>query len=357
MGHPASPLPTRSPESLDLPIFETRAARIALAVFLVALVCLPPLASAYWLDVLCRIGIAIIGAMGLNLLTGYTGQISLGNAAFLAVGGYSTAVLAGRFDLPALAVLPLSGALAAVTGMLFGVPSLRLRGLYLAMATLAAHFIVTFVASHWDGVTGGVNGVAVPPARIFGLALDDDRHLFYLIHPVAVLLLFFARNLMRTRPGRAFIAIRDQDVSAAVLGIDVFKFKLLSFGVSSFYAGVAGSLLAYQARLISPENFPITLAIDYLGMIIVGGLGSVLGSVLGACVITLLPEILRLASSALSGHYPGMVELFASVKMGVFGLTIILFLVFEPAGLAARWRSLRIWRKLPKGSVSQRSTP
>ncbi|GAC1536705.1 MAG: branched-chain amino acid ABC transporter permease [Myxococcales bacterium] len=342
---------------LDLPIFATGKERAALALFLVALFCLPQLASAYWLDVLCRIGVAIIAAMGLNLLTGYTGQISLGNAAFLAVGGYSTAVLAGRFDLPLYVVLPLSGTIAAVTGMLFGIPSLRLRGLYLAMATLAAHFIVTFVASHWDSVTGGVNGVAVPSARAFGFALEDDRHLFYLIYPVAVLLLFFARNLVRTRPGRAFIAIRDQDVSAAVLGIDVFRFKLLSFGVSSFYVGVAGSLLAYQARLISPENFPISVAIDQLGMIIVGGLGSVLGSILGACVITLLPELLRLGSSALAGHYPGMVELFASLKMGVFGLTIILFLVFEPEGLAARWRSLRNWRKLPDGSASQRSTP
>jgi branched-chain amino acid transport system permease protein len=347
----------RSGGKLDLPIFGTRFARVALAVFLFALFCLPPFASAYWLDVLCRIGIAIIGAMGLNLLTGYTGQISLGNAAFLAVGGYATATLAGRFELPVFAVLPLSGAIAAVTGMLFGIPSLRLRGLYLAMATLAAHFIVTFIAAHWDSVTGGVNGVAVPPARVFGFSLEDDRHLFYLIYSVAVLLLFFARNLFRTRPGRAFIAIRDQDVSAAVLGIDVFRFKLLSFGISSFYVGVAGSLLAYQARLISPENFPIALAIDYLGMIIVGGLGSVLGSILGACIITLLPELLRLSSSSLAGHYPGMVELFASLKMGVFGLTIILFLMFEPAGLSARWRSLRVWRNLLPGSAWKRSTP
>jgi branched-chain amino acid transport system permease protein len=344
MRDPASEPAARSTSGLDLATFETRSARVALAVFLLALLCLPLFASAYWLDVVCRMGIAIIGAMGLNLLTGYTGQISLGNAAFLAVGGYATAFFAGRFELPVFAVLALSGSITAVTGMLFGIPSLRLRGLYLAMATLAAHFIVTFIAAHWDSVTGGVNGISVPAAHLFGFALEDDRHLFYLILPVAVLLLFFARNLFRTRPGRAFIAIRDQDLSAAVLGIDVFRFKLLSFGVSSFYVGVAGSLLAYQARLISPENFPVTLAIDYLGMIIVGGLGSVLGSILGACVITLLPEILRLASSSLSGHYPGMVELFASLKMGVFGLTIILFLVFEPAGLSARWRSLWNWR-------------
>jgi branched-chain amino acid transport system permease protein len=315
--------------------------KIAFAILLVLLLALPPFLSSYWLDVSCRTGIAIIGAMGLNLLTGSTGQISLGNAAFLAVGGYATAALAGRFELPFFAVIPLAGIIAALIGMLFGIPSLRLRGLYLAMATLAAHFIVTFVVTHWDSVTGGVNGISVPAPKLLSLELDDDRKLFYLIYPLVVLLLLFARNLSRTRPGRAFVAIRDQDLAAEVSGVDVYRYKLLAFGLSSFYAGVAGSLLAYQARLISPENYPISLAIDYLGMIIVGGLGSVLGSILGAAFITLLPEVLRLGSSALSGHYPGLVELFSSMKMGVFGLVIILFLVFEPHGMAARVRSLQ----------------
>ncbi|HEX4384851.1 MAG TPA: branched-chain amino acid ABC transporter permease [Myxococcales bacterium] len=315
--------------------------KVAFCLLLLALFALPPFLSSYWLDVICRTGIAIIGAMGLNLLTGSTGQISLGNAAFLAVGGYATAALAGRFELPFFAVIPLAGLIAALIGMLFGIPSLRLRGLYLAMATLAAHFIVAFVATHWESVTGGVNGISVPAPKLASYELDDDRKLFYLIYPLAILLLLFARNLARTRPGRAFVAIRDQDLAAEVSGIDVYRYKLLAFGLSSFYAGVAGSLLAYQARLISPENYPISLAIDYLGMIIIGGLGSVLGTVLGATFITLLPELLRLASSAAASHYPGLVELFASLKMGVFGLVIILFLVFEPHGMAARIKSFQ----------------
>ena len=338
------PAERKAPKPLSL--FKTRYGLPALGVFLVALFSLPSFASAYWLDVLCRIGIATIGAMGLNILTGWTGQISLGNAAFLAVGGYATAALAGRFALPFFIVIPLAGTLAALSGMLFGIPSLRLRGLYLAMATLAAHFIVIFVAVHWESVTGGVNGVAVPAASLFGVELDDDRRLYYLIYALATLLLFFAGNLSRTRPGRAFIAIRDQEIAAGVIGIDVYRYKLFAFAVSSFYVGVAGALLAYQARLISPENFPITLAIDYLAMIIVGGLGSVTGSVLGAVFITLLPELLRVGSSSLAGRYPGMVELFASLKMGVFGLTIILSLALQPEGLAARWRSSKIWRKV-----------
>jgi branched-chain amino acid transport system permease protein len=336
----------RTTYAKDMALLETAFSRRALWAFLIAMVFLPRFASTYWLDVVVRIGIAVIGAMGLNILTGFTGQISLGNAAFLAVGGYTTAALAGRYQLPFFLVIPAAGALTAAVGMLFGIPSLRLKGLYLAMATLAAHFIIAFVVTHWESVTGGVNGISVPAPRLFGMELDDDRRLYYLVYPLVVGLLLFARNLFRTRAGRAFVAIRDQDISAEVIGVDVFRYKLLSFGVSSFYIGVAGALLAYQARLISPENFPITLAIDFLGMIIVGGLGSVLGSIFGAVFITLLPEVLRLGSSALSGVFPGMTELFASIRMGVFGLTIILFLIFEPDGMAARWRSIKNYWKL-----------
>ena len=330
----------------DMAIFDTSFARRSLGVFLVALFLLPQVATSYWLDVLNRIGIAVIGAVGLNILTGFTGQISLGNAAFLAVGGYTTAALAGKAGLPFPLVIPLAGVVTALVGMVFGVPSLRLKGLYLAMATLAAHFLVEFVASHWDSVTGGVNGITTPAAQLLGFAFDNDRRLFYVIMPVVIGLVLFAKNLFRTKVGKAFVAIRDQDISAEVMGVSVYRYKLLSFGVSSFYVGVAGSLLAYQARIISPENFPITVAIDYLGMIIIGGMGSILGSIFGAVFITLLPEVLRLATGALAGSMPGLVELFASLRMGVFGLTIVLFLMFEPDGMAARWHTIKNYWKL-----------
>ena len=174
--------------------------------------------------------------------------------------------------------------------MVFGVPSLRLKGLYLAVATLAAHFVIEFTITHWESVTGGVNGLTVPSARLGPVELDSDRKLYYLVLALTVGLLLFAKNLFRTKVGKAFVAIRDQDISAEVMGVQVFKYKLLSFGVSSFYVGVAGSLLGYQARIISPENFPITVAIDQLGMIIIGGMGSILGSIFGAVFITLLPD-------------------------------------------------------------------
>ena len=329
----------------DMAIFDTARARYILAAFLVVLFVLPLFWSSYWLDVLNRTAIAVIAAMGLNILTGFTGQISLGNAAFMAIGAYSTAWFAGH-GLPFVIVIPLAGILAALAGMVFGIPSLRLKGLYLAMATLAAHFIVEFAVTHWDSVTGGVAGTSIPAPSFFGLALANDRTLAFLILPACILHLWFAKNLFRTRVGKAFIAIRDQDISAEVMGVEVFRFKLLSFGVSSFYVGVAGSLVAYQARIISPENFPLSLAIDQLGMIIIGGLGTVLGSILGAVFLTILAELLRLAIGSLSGSFPALIQLFAPLKLGVFGLTIVLFLIFEPDGLAARWRRIRNYFQL-----------
>jgi branched-chain amino acid transport system permease protein len=330
----------------DMSLFDSPLPRVLLTGLLVFLLVLPQFATTYWLDVLNRICIAIIGAVGLNVVTGYTGLISLGTAAFLAVGGFATAAMAGKAGLPFVVVVPLSGLVTALVGLVFGIPSLRLKGLYLAVATLAAHYIVEFTVTHWDSMTGGVNGISIPAAQFAGLVLSDDRKMFYLIFPVTVGLLFFTKNLFRTKVGKAFIAIRDQDISAEVMGVNVFRYKLLSFAVSSFIVGVAGSLLAYQARIISPENFPITLAIDYLGMVIIGGLGSILGSIFGAIFITLLPEMLRLATDSMSNYWPGLMVIVAPIKMGVFGLVVILFLIFEPDGMAARWQHIKAYWKL-----------
>jgi branched-chain amino acid transport system permease protein len=332
----------------DMAIFETSFARALLIVFLAVVALAPAFATFFWMDVLNRILIAIIAATGLNILTGFTGQISLGNAAFLAVGAYSTAFFSGRLGLPFPVVIPAAGVVTALVGMVFGIPSLRLKGLYLAVATLAAHFVIEFTASHWDGVTGGVNGITVPPASILGVEVSGDRKLFYLILPLTVLLLLAAKNLFRTKIGKAFVAIRDQDLSSEVMGVNVFKYKLLSFGVSSFYVGVAGSLLAYHAGIISPENFPISVAIDQLGMIIIGGMGSILGSIFGAVFITLLPEVLRVGTGSLAETFPKLIDLFAPLKTGVFGLAIVLFLLFEPDGMAARWHRIKAyWTTYP----------
>jgi branched-chain amino acid transport system permease protein len=325
----------------DERIFDTATPIVLTVLGLAVLGTVPLFATTYWLDVLNRIGIAIIGALGLNILIGYTGQISIGHAAFLAVGAYSTTLLEANAGLPFFLAIPLGAVLTSVFGLLFGVPSLRLKGLYLAIATLAAHFITTYTLVHWESMTKGVIGLMVPPPMVFGMALDSDGRIFFLIFALVVPAVLFARNLFRTRVGRAFIAIRDQDVAAAVMGVSLYKYKLLSFVVSSFYAGIAGGLMAHHSRILFPDSFTLLVAIDYLAMVIIGGMGSILGSIFGAIFMTLLPEVLKLTATSLTGVYPRAFGFIASARDVVFGLAVIFFLMYEPQGLARIWQRFR----------------
>lgn len=330
----------------DMTIFDSRLTRILVFVFICLVFTVPLYSSSYMLDVSNRIGIAIIAAIGLNILTGFTGLISLGNAAFMAIGAFSAGYLGIRFSLPFYLCIPLAGLITAVLGMVVGIPSLRIKGLYLAMATLAAHFIVEFIITKWQSVTGGVDGLSIPAPQFGSFQFDSDRKIFYLIYVAVVATVFFGRNLFRTKPGKAFIAIRDQSISAEVMGVNLLKYKLMSFGISSFFVGTAGALMAYQAKIISPETFPITVAIDQLGMIIIGGMGSIIGSIFGAIFIIILPELLRMVTTTMSASYPELVSVFSSLKELVFGILIIVFLIFEPSGMAARWHSIKNYWKL-----------
>jgi branched-chain amino acid transport system permease protein len=332
----------------DERIFDTRAPMVVLVALLGVLCVIPLLASTYWLDVLNRIGIAIIGALGLNILIGFTGQISIGHAAFLAVGAYGAAILEVRVGLPFYLAIPGAGLLTAVFGLIFGLPSLRLKGLYLAIATLAAHFITTYGIIHWESMTGGVFGLLVPTPTLFGVGLDSDTRIFYVIFALVIPATWVAKNLFRTKVGRAFIAIRDRDVAAQVIGVSLFEYKLLAFLISSFYAGIAGGLMAHHSRILFPDAFTLLVAIDYLAMIIIGGMGSILGSIFGAMFMTLLPEVLKLTATSLSGVYPQSFGLIASSRDVIFGLAIIIFLIFEPEGLARIWIRLRnYWQLWP----------
>jgi len=324
----------------DEAIWQTPTSRFWLAALAVLLLLFPLGANGYIIGLACVLGIHVIAAAGLNIMTGYTGLISLGHAAFMGVGCYTAAYLAQR-GVPFWLTIPAGGAMCALLGLVVGIPSLRIKGLYLAVATLAMQFILIFVFREWESVTGGVRGVSVPDATLFGMELDNDYRMYYVILPCAALLLIAARNLFRTRIGRAFIAIRDKDISAEVLGIDLFKYKLLAFAIGSFYAGVAGALLGYFYRAMTPEYFTLALSIFYLAAIIVGGLGTTIGTIFGAFFMTLIPELLRAGVSLVALWAPSATEILSPVREIVFGALIVAFLVFEPHGLAEIWRRVR----------------
>jgi branched-chain amino acid transport system permease protein len=321
-------------------LWDSPTSRQWMVAFTLALLTLPLWGSDYLLAMACIIGIHVIASLGLNLTTGNAGLISLSHGAFLGVGCYTVAWL-GKHGIPFYLALPAAGFLAAFIGVIVGLPSLRVKGLYLAIATLAAHFILTFVFREWEAVTGGVPGTSIPRAKLFGFELIGDRRNFYLIVVCAFALAVAARNLARTHIGRAFVAVRDRDFSAEILGVNLWRTKLLAFAIGAFYAGVAGGLLGYFYGSITPEYFTLTLSVFYLAAVIVGGLGTVLGSILGALFMTFVPEVLRLVAHAGSQWLPGVAGLLLPMGQVVFGILIIAFLIFEPHGLAALWSRIR----------------
>ncbi len=326
-------------------LFRSKFQKICLGLGLAVLLLCPQVLDAYAISILNLILIAVIGAVSLNLLTGVCGQMSLGHGAFVGVGAYGAAVLS-NLGAPFFLALLGGGGVAALVGMVFGIPSLRLKGIYLAISTLAAQLILEYVFLHADSLTGGGNGLPVNAPEILGLAFDSDAKIFYLILFVTALCVLAVTNVVRTRAGRAFVAIRDYHQSAENVGVNLFAFKLQAFGLSSFLAGIAGGLWAHYTMYITPEQFSMGLSIGYLAMIIIGGMGSVLGSIFGAIFITLLPELLNLLTSALSGVAPDLSSLIIPMKEGVFGLMLVLFLIFEPEGLVRKWRLTKAYWKL-----------
>jgi len=330
-----------------LAIFRTRFHKFMLLLLFILLLTTPLYASQYFLSVLSVAFIIIIAVHGLNILTGYTGQISLGQVGFMAVGAYVSGILGARFGLPFWASLPCAAFSTGVVGLIFGLPSLRLKGFYLAMATLAAHFIILWIIIHAPEFSGGVDGLIIPRLQIAGLGMTE-RSLYYVNLIFVAGMTYFARNLARTRLGRSFVAIRDNDLAAEVMGIDVFRYKLTAFFISAVFAGVAGSLWANYLGLITPEQFPLMDAIWFLGMIIVGGMGSVLGTIFGVVLLKGLSEVVILLGPMLGSIAPALGGRVAAAMAQIFfGVVIIVFLIFEPRGLAHRWgllkTSFRMW--------------
>ena len=243
----------------DAALFDSRTQKVWLVIGAALLVLFPFMASDYWMYMACLVAINVASATGLNILTGYTGLVSLGQAAFMGLGAYTVAILQTRWGTPFALNLLAGGVVAMLGGIIVGIPSLRVKGLYLAIATIAASFIAHFLFANLK-ITGGTAGLSITPAQLFGLELDTSFRLYWLIVPVTLLMLLGAANLFRTRIGRAFIAIRDRDISAEVLGIALLRYKLLSFGLSSFYAGIAGGLWVYFFRVVTPESFPLSMS-------------------------------------------------------------------------------------------------
>ncbi|MDD5736548.1 MAG: branched-chain amino acid ABC transporter permease [Methanothrix soehngenii] len=334
----------------ELTIFETDFGRLWLGLGIFALFAVIPwVSSPYMVYVLNTIGIAAISAIGLNILIGFTGQISLGHGAFFGVGAYAAAILATALDVPFYLAIPAAAILTAMIGMIFGLPSVRLKGLYLTIATLAGQFIIEYILLHWDALTHGTMGITLPKAGFLGWELDGDRGFFFVIFSCLILMTWISVNLIRTKYGRAFIAIRDNDRAAEGMGIPIFRYKLLSFGISSFYAGFAGALWAFYSVSITTEPFNLSLSVEYVAMVIIGGMGNITGSIFGAVFITGLNELLRWLTDLLMnmGVFSGAGLNMAPLREFSFGLAIVLFILFEPRGLAEVWRiirsSFRLW--------------
>jgi len=329
----------------DEAVLRTGTVRFWLGMLGLGLAVFPFVAGEYLIYMANITGVAVVGAVGLNVLTGFTGQISLGHAAFMGVGAYTAAIL-DKQGVPFLVTLPIAGAAAALCGLVVGAPSMRMKGLYLCIATLAAQMILDFTFVHWESVTHGIRGLNLPPPSIFGLSVASGKAFYFVIVACAAIAVTVCRNLFRTRVGRAFIAIRDRDISAELMGINLFRYKLYAFGVSSFLAGVAGCLMANLLKVVTPEHFHLHFSVQYLAMIIVGGLGSILGSIFGAFFMTVVPEVLRSALGLFQGLDSQIMRYLFPLQTVVFGALIVVFLIFEPHGLAEMWRRVKAYFRL-----------
>lgn len=339
----------------DVQLFSSGVVVFWFVLFMAALAVFPLVAKNYYVYVVNYICINVIVVLGLNILVGYTGQISLGHAGFFAIGAYGTIILMTKAHLPFIIALPLGGLVAAVFGFLLGIPALRLEGPYLAIATLGFGLTVTQVIGRTD-FFGGRQGLHAPPLTIGPWHLNTDKEFYYLLITLTVLLTLAARNLIKTKVGRAFIAIRDADIAAETMGVNLVFYKTLAFAVSAFYAGVGGGLYAFVLRFIEPEVFNLFMSVMFLAMVVVGGLGSIMGSIAGATLLAWLD--LQLRNIVAIPYLGEWLETFSKTYMTltgmsniqfiVFGLIMVLIMVFEPLGIFGMWIRTKIyWKTWP----------
>lgn len=328
----------------DDAIFATPWKRLWLAAGVVVFAVGGSMFSAGNLDVANLVFIGVLGSVALNLLMGVAGQVSIGNAALMAVGAYTAAPMAIDHELPMLVVVVIAALAAGMVGLLVGIPSLRLRGLYLVIATLALHFIVIYVVERYQGEVTGAAGFVMPIASIGGWEVEDPHEWYYVLGVAAILATLAVNGLLHSKYGRAWRAIRDRDVAAEILGVNISGAKLLAFVISSIIIGAQGALYAYYIGVVESSTFSFILAVQFLAMVIIGGAGSLLGSILGAVFVQALPFVVTDVVSALPSSIPGSVfldENILEVQNLLYGVSIIGFIIFEPAGLVAVWHRAR----------------
>jgi branched-chain amino acid transport system permease protein len=329
-------------------MIKTKIPKLLFVIAILLFFTLPLYGGAETINFAIRLGILIISVLGLNIVAGFAGQFNLGQVAFMAVGAYTSSILIEKIGISFWIALPCAGLSAAIVGMLFGAPSLRLRGFYLAMSTLAAHFIIIWILLHWREVTGGSFGISAPRPVIFNFVLDSDRKYYYLILTILIIMTYFAVNLMRHRLGRILVAIRDNDLAAEMIGINSAVYKIMAFGISCFYAGIAGSLMGHWYSHVTTDMFSFSIVFWYYAMILVGGIGSNLGVFFGVTIISIMDELLLYMATYIGSAYPEIMKITVPARGMLFALVTITCLIFEPRGLAHRFDIIKArFKRIP----------
>lgn len=331
--------------SFEIGFWETPFRRFWVVVGLALAVAFPFVAPTFWIGIVNLAAIAAIGALALNLLTGYTGQLSLGHAGFLCAGAFTVGILVGQWNAPFWITLPAAVAIGMGLGGLVGVPALRLRGIYLSISTLAAYFVILSLAIEYQSRFGKGSGILVLPPQIGPWALAGERNWYFVLVALVALATLLCLNLNRSHVGRAWLMIRERDLAASALGIYVSFYKMMAFVISTAMTTFAGALLAYYIGFVSAEAFTFLVTIEYLAMILIGGLGSVLGSLLGALFVTVLPFLVERTVEQFPFSATFKTHMFA-VQSGLFAVLMLGFLMFEPLGLARIWGRIRAYFEL-----------
>lgn len=332
--------PLKTSYRQDLSLLADRNAVFWYGLLIVGLLILPAVFGEFYIGELGGVFIFAISGIGMMLLTGYTGLINLGQAAFLGIGAYTNAVLMTR-GVPFVITLPLAGLVSALFGVLIAIPTTRMTGFYLAIATLAFGSIIGTVFQKWTSVTGGFDGFAVPTPSIFGFPIEGTTGIYYLSLAVLIFVIWLSINILRSPVGRAMVAIRDSEISAQSMGINLSLYKTISFAISAGITGLAGALFAHYVRFLAPDSFDILLSIQFVTIIFVGGLGSLHGAIFGAMFVRLLPQVIAIVRDDLPfgiGRMPGL-------EPSLFGIVLVLVILFEPLGMYGRWLKIKAYFK------------